>query len=145
MRLIAAILLVFAAGCSRAPEVAPPPEISHPEAKALGDQHLQAGTLLEYETAQTFISKGWRKDYTSFIRRYWKGREQAGVGLELRALPDHSYRIGQTFDLMAAVTNGGDEPRSLNNGGNCGMTHAFGFMLIPPEGRLTYGLGPDQK
>lgn len=130
MRFITALMLIvslatsIAAGqdLSDAPQAA---ESSSPA--ALFERHAAGGTLFAYETAQQFLQNGWGKEYAVLLRQRWKGESQAAVGLALKPLKDHTYRVGQPFDCLATIKNSGDKPLTLDVGGSCGMTHALGL------------------
>jgi hypothetical protein len=117
------------------------PDAASSEPEALFEKHAAAGTLLFYETAREFQGQRWGRDYARLVREKWKGQAHAGISLMLKPLPDHVYRVGQPFDCLAVVTSTGDKAQRLDVGGSCGMTHALGLLIVPPQGGLDLGLG----
>ena len=103
------------------------------------DKHAQEGTRFLFATAQQFLQKGWGKQYAGLVRNKWKGRSHTGISHTLQGLPKHTYRVGQRFDCVAVLSNDGETPQRLNTGGSCGMTHALGLLVIPPDGGLGVG------
>jgi hypothetical protein len=116
-----------------------PAEAADRSPEAVFDQHAASGTLFLPQTAQQFRQNGWGKEYAALIRDKWQGSSHAGMRVSLKPLPDHAYRVGQPFDCLAAIKNEGEKPQKLDVGGSCGMTHALGLMVIPPDGGIDLG------
>ena len=130
------VLVLAACWClpAFADETAPSAlERSATGSEKLFDEHLRTGTLFRPSTREQFRKKGWRKEYVALIRQKWDGKSHDGVGVELRGLPDHVYRVGEQFDCVATITNDGERPQRINTGGDCGMTHSLGLFVIPPD------------
>ena len=102
--------------------------------EAVFEDHMKAGTVFEYATAREFFREGKGEDYARLIEQRWKGIPVNGVSLRLEPLPGFEYRVGEKFDCEAILTNKGGEAGEFNVGGNCGMTHALGILVVPPKG-----------
>lgn len=123
------LIVVAVAMAGRAGDAADTVQPS-PAAGAAFEKHLKAGTLFDVAALKEFNQNGWKRDYAALLRDRWKGRPADGVSLSISGLPNHVYHTGETFDCTASVTNEGQQPRTLDTGGSCGMTDALTLMVM---------------
>lgn len=100
--------------------------------------------LFAPKTIEELDRSGLRTEYARLVRDCWKGRDEEGVSLELKATPGHTYRVGEAFHCRAFLTNHGSQARLLQTGGSCGMTDALSPYLISlKDGQLFNCRGAD--